>query len=63
MKKEESAASSSAHKSLEDEGYSFKRINENVYESDGFVEEDWYKPTGTDSLWYYYSEDGVQYIL
>ena len=35
---------------MEDEGYPFKKINEVVYESDGYVEEDWYELRGTDSL-------------
>ena len=50
-------------KALEEKGYPFKKINEDVYESDGYVEEDWYEPRGTYSLHYHYSEDDIQYIF
>ena len=37
-------------KLLDDEGYLFKKTSEDVYESDGYVEEDWYELRGTDSV-------------
>ena len=57
--KEESIVSNSSRKALEDEGYPFKKIKED----DGFGEDDWYEPRGTDSLRYHYSKDDAQYIL
>ena len=38
VKKEESSAFNSEEKLLEDEGYPFKRVTEDVYELDGYVE-------------------------
>ena len=61
MIKEESIMSNSTKKALEDEGYPFKKISKDV--DDGFVEDDWYELRGTNSLWCYYSEIEVQYIL
>ena len=63
MKKEQSIASNSVEKLFEDEGYPFKMVNEDVHKSNGYVEEGWYEPRGTDSLWDHYSEEDVQYIL
>lgn len=36
IKEEESVACNSVEKLLEDEGYPFKKINEDMYQSDGF---------------------------
>ena len=63
LEKEESIAIASTEKLLEDEGYTFKKISKGVYESDGYVEKEWYEPRGPDSLLYFYSEEDVQYIL
>lgn len=63
MTKVESIASHPMEKALEEKGYPFKKINEDVYESDGYVEEDWYEPWGTYNLHYRYSEDDIQYIF
>ena len=63
MTKEENIASNSTKKPLEDKQCPFKKISEDVYEWDGYVKEDWYKPRGIDSLHYHYSEDDAQYIL
>ena len=49
LKKEEIVMSNSTEKLLKDEGYPFKKINEELYDSDGLVEEDWYEPRGTNS--------------
>ena len=54
-KKEENIACNSMQKLLEDKGYPFKKINEDVYKSDGYVEENWYEPKGNDSLQYHSS--------
>ena len=61
--KKESIASNSEVKPLGDEEYPFKRINEDIYESNGFMEGDLYEPRGIDSLRYHYPENKVQYIL
>lgn len=59
MTKEESIGSNAEEKPPRVIGQLFKEVNEN----NGFVEHDWYEPSGTDSLWYHYSEDKVEYIL
>ena len=61
MTKDENIAFNTATKVVEDKGYTFRRINEDV--DDGFVEDNWQKPRGTNNLKYHYSESDVQYIL
>ena len=56
MKREESTGSNAEYKPLE---APFKEVNED----DGFVEDNWYKPRGLDSLGYHHSERDVQHIL
>ena len=56
MKEEESTGSNSKQKLLK---APFKEINED----DRFVEDDWYKPRGPDSLRYHYAKEDVQYIF
>lgn len=62
-KEEEGVLSTSTEKLLEDERYPLKKISEDVNKSDGYMEEDWYEPRGTNSLRYHYSEEDVYYIL
>ena len=50
MKKKESVASNSMERALDNEGYPFKKIIEDVYECDGYAEEDRLEPKDTNSL-------------
>ena len=56
VKKEESIGSNEENEPLK---APFKEVNED----DGFVEDDWYKPRGPDSLPYHYSERDIRHIL
>lgn len=62
-KEEESVESTFAEKLMEDKGYAFKKIGKDVYKSHRYVEKDWYEPKGTDSIWYHYLGEDIQYIL
>lgn len=59
VKKEESIASNSEEKPIEDEGYSFKRVTEDVYKLDGYIVGDCYKPRGIKSFNYRYSKEDI----
>ena len=60
MKKKKNTASNSEEKPPKDEGYPFKKVNEDMYKSNVFVESEWYELRSIDSLRYHYPEDEVQ---